>query len=64
MIPTMLGSLLLPFLVALFYFSNSHQRRTAMFACVTLSVVLAIMQAVDQAVLEVPSASFLVGHKY
>jgi hypothetical protein len=58
MIPTVLGSLLLPFLVALFYFSNSHQRRSAMFACVTLSVVFAVMQAVNQAVLEVRSCHF------
>jgi hypothetical protein len=58
MTPTVLGSLLLPFLLALFYFSNNKQRRTPMFICVLLAVLLCLAQSIQQAVLHV-SSTFL-----
>jgi hypothetical protein len=53
MVSTVLGTLLIPFLVGVFYFSTKKQRRTPMFIFVVLSIVLTIGQAVLYIVIEV-----------
>jgi hypothetical protein len=53
MTPTILGSLLIPFLIALLYCSNAHQRRTPMFLLVVLAVVTGLAQSVMQATIHV-----------
>jgi hypothetical protein len=50
---TVLGSLLLPFFFALFYFSASRLRRTPIFICVVLSVASALVYAALEIVLQV-----------
>jgi hypothetical protein len=55
MTPTILGSLLLPFLGALFYLSNSTQRRQSMFILVALAVIAGLAQSVMQATIHVRS---------
>jgi hypothetical protein len=53
MTPTVLGSLLLPFLGALFYLSSSTQRRQPMFILVVLAVVSGLAQSIMQATIHV-----------
>jgi hypothetical protein len=52
MVSTILGTLLLPFLFSLFYFSNSRQRRSPMFVCVVLSVMAALVQFANEIAFE------------
>jgi hypothetical protein len=51
--PTVLGSLLLPFLCAIFYLSNPTQRRQPMFILVALAVVTGLAQSIMQATIHV-----------
>jgi hypothetical protein len=53
MTPTVLGSLTLPLLLALFYLSNARQRRGPMFICVALATLLQIAQSIQQATIHV-----------
>jgi hypothetical protein len=53
LVATVLGSLLLPFFIALFYFSRSGQWRTPMFIFVVLSALCALMQSLNHIVMEV-----------
>jgi hypothetical protein len=53
MTPTVLGSLTLPILLALFYLSNARQRRSPMFILVALATFLQIVQSVEQATVHV-----------
>jgi hypothetical protein len=53
MTPTVLGSLTLPLLLALFYLSNARQRRTPMFLCVALAILLQLAQSIQQATIHV-----------
>jgi hypothetical protein len=55
LVATVLGSLLLPFFIALFYFSRSGQWRTPMFIFVVLSALCALMQSLNHIVMEVCS---------
>jgi hypothetical protein len=53
MMATVFGTLLLPFLGVLVYFSTAKQWRSPMFLCVFASVVFALAQMVNQMVIEV-----------
>jgi hypothetical protein len=45
LVNTMTGAILLPFLIAIFYFSTASQRRSPIFCVVTLGVAMGIAQA-------------------
>jgi hypothetical protein len=50
---TVFASLMIPFLLSLFYFSTAHRRRSPMFVLVVLSVLLALVQYVYEMALRV-----------
>lgn len=43
----MTGAMLVPFLIALFYFSTEIQRKSPIFRCVSLGVAMGIVQAIQ-----------------
>jgi hypothetical protein len=52
-VPIVFSSMLVPILLALMYFSTSHQRQTPLFICVVLTVAFSIAQCITHAVYQV-----------